>query len=291
MIEGGINSALGPQPSAFITPYGEPTTDANAAIPLDRSDRLILARRLVAERCLYGVDKNPLAVEIARLSLWLATLAEDPALYVSRSRAQVRRFAGGRDEDMFERWSHTDTSSTLPLFAGDLQKQLAEALQARQKLSVWCAMCATPRKKRACCMTPIRPCSASTGLRSDHRRASMAAKPAEQTAQLLDLLGNTRPRPRPIVLWRVRRWQPRDMNTLSIGRLSFQRFFSTMPSTSPTLRWRVGNGADTKEHDGVLMLSWEIHHLWVVARSVVCSVMHTSHFVNRITKVQGKTLI
>jgi hypothetical protein len=31
------------------------------------------ARRLVVEKCLYGVDKNPLAVEMAKLSLWLAT--------------------------------------------------------------------------------------------------------------------------------------------------------------------------------------------------------------------------
>jgi hypothetical protein len=31
----------------------------------------------VAQRCLYGVDKNPRAVDLARLSLWLATLARD----------------------------------------------------------------------------------------------------------------------------------------------------------------------------------------------------------------------
>src|SRR5439155_17340876 len=35
------------------------------------------ARRLVAQRCLYGVDKNPLAVDLAKLSLWLVTLAKD----------------------------------------------------------------------------------------------------------------------------------------------------------------------------------------------------------------------
>ena len=35
------------------------------------------ARRLVAQRCLYGVDKNPLAVSLAKLSLWLITLAKD----------------------------------------------------------------------------------------------------------------------------------------------------------------------------------------------------------------------
>ena len=32
-------------------------------------------RRLVAERCLFGVDLNPMAVQLARLSLWLASLA------------------------------------------------------------------------------------------------------------------------------------------------------------------------------------------------------------------------
>ncbi|MEI7645909.1 MAG: DNA methyltransferase, partial [Chloroflexales bacterium] len=37
-------------------------------------EREALARRLVAERCLYGVDKNPLAVEMAKLSLWLLLL-------------------------------------------------------------------------------------------------------------------------------------------------------------------------------------------------------------------------
>jgi hypothetical protein len=33
------------------------------------------ARRLIAQRCLYGVDRNPMAADLGRLSLWLATLA------------------------------------------------------------------------------------------------------------------------------------------------------------------------------------------------------------------------
>ncbi len=47
--------------------------------PMTKSaeERLVAARRLVAERCLYGVDINPLAVELAKLSLWLVTLAKD----------------------------------------------------------------------------------------------------------------------------------------------------------------------------------------------------------------------
>ncbi len=40
-------------------------------------DEVLHARRLIAQRCLYGVDKNPMAVDLAKLSLWLATLAKD----------------------------------------------------------------------------------------------------------------------------------------------------------------------------------------------------------------------
>lgn len=45
-------------------------------LPPDREERLSFARGLVAERCVYGVDINPMAVELAKLSLWLVTLAK-----------------------------------------------------------------------------------------------------------------------------------------------------------------------------------------------------------------------
>jgi hypothetical protein len=45
-------------------------------IPPDE-DELLHARRVIAQRCIYGVDKNPMAVDLAKLSLWLATLAKD----------------------------------------------------------------------------------------------------------------------------------------------------------------------------------------------------------------------
>jgi len=45
-------------------------------IPPDE-DGVLHAQRLIAQRCLYGVDKNPMAVDLAKLSLWLATLAKD----------------------------------------------------------------------------------------------------------------------------------------------------------------------------------------------------------------------
>jgi N-6 DNA Methylase len=45
-------------------------------LPPDQ-DASIYARRLVTQRCLYGVDRNRMAVELARMSLWLSTLARD----------------------------------------------------------------------------------------------------------------------------------------------------------------------------------------------------------------------
>ena len=43
-------------------------------IPPDEDD-LLHAKRLVAQHCLRGVDRNPLAIDLAKLSLWLETLA------------------------------------------------------------------------------------------------------------------------------------------------------------------------------------------------------------------------
>ena len=51
-------------------------TDTLPPIPPDE-DELLHARRVVAQRCLYGVDKNDMAVDLAKLSLWLATLAKE----------------------------------------------------------------------------------------------------------------------------------------------------------------------------------------------------------------------
>ena len=40
-------------------------------------DILLAAQRIVAQRCLYGVDRNHMAADLAKLSLWLATFAKD----------------------------------------------------------------------------------------------------------------------------------------------------------------------------------------------------------------------
>ena len=77
--------------------------DAVPPLPPDE-DEVVFARRLVAQRCIYGVDRNPTAVDLAKVSLWLVTLARDHAFtfldhalrhgdsLVGLSRAQIEAF-------------------------------------------------------------------------------------------------------------------------------------------------------------------------------------------------------
>lgn len=69
----------GKLPFPTIMAEGKPASGepGEALIPKDAAERLAYARRIIAQRCLYGVDINPLAVEMAKLSLWLLTLAKD----------------------------------------------------------------------------------------------------------------------------------------------------------------------------------------------------------------------
>jgi hypothetical protein len=43
-------------------------------------EEFILCKRRVAERCIYGVDINPLAVELGKLSIWLTTMDKERPL-------------------------------------------------------------------------------------------------------------------------------------------------------------------------------------------------------------------
>jgi hypothetical protein len=63
----------------LVSPEGDlqVSSEAERAMPKDDEERLAMARRAVADRCLYGVDVNAMAVEMAKLSLWLVTLQKD----------------------------------------------------------------------------------------------------------------------------------------------------------------------------------------------------------------------
>ena len=101
---------------------------------LTAEDTLNYARRLVAERCIYGVDKNPLAVEIAKLSLWLVTLAKDfPFTFVDHALKCGDSLVGASADD-FERWAHVIRDSTMLLWKDEILGNLHTARQKRKEL-------------------------------------------------------------------------------------------------------------------------------------------------------------
>lgn len=60
----------------LVTPEGgfSQGSPSERLVPQDSAELVAIARRIIADRCLYGVDINPMAVEMAKLSLWLVTL-------------------------------------------------------------------------------------------------------------------------------------------------------------------------------------------------------------------------
>ena len=107
---------------------------------IEESDRAAF-RRLVAQRCLFGVDLNPTAVQLARLSLWLATLsAGKPLTFLDHHLACGNSLLGASPVDVARQppgvtsraWPRRDT----PLFTdADLEPSLAAAVAERRWLA------------------------------------------------------------------------------------------------------------------------------------------------------------
>jgi very-short-patch-repair endonuclease len=96
-------------------------------------DPVLHARRLVAQRCLYGVDKNPLAVSLARLSLWLVTLAKDePFTFVDHALRHGDSLVGLDVEQI--RSFHWKPGAQLEFARELIDTALVEALEARQRI-------------------------------------------------------------------------------------------------------------------------------------------------------------
>ncbi|WP_211163658.1 Eco57I restriction-modification methylase domain-containing protein [Azoarcus taiwanensis] len=113
--------------------------DASAsveALPRDTETRTIAARRLIAERGLYGVDLNPLAVELAKLSIWLVTLAKgrpfgflDHNLHCGDSLLGIHRL------DQLTQLSMNPTGQgQLRLFGQNVEQAVREAIELRSRL-------------------------------------------------------------------------------------------------------------------------------------------------------------
>lgn len=80
------------------------------------------------------MDKNPLAVEMAKLSLWLVTMAKDrPFDYLDHA-LKCGDLLVGVDEEQFLRRSQTLGRTIGPLYFEKNQEALVTARQKRQQL-------------------------------------------------------------------------------------------------------------------------------------------------------------
>lgn len=91
------------------------------------------ARRLVAQRCLYGVDKNPMAVQLAKLSLWLFTLARDlPFTFLDHSFRHGDSLVG-LDLEQIKAF-HWKPEKQLGFLTVEIQRALDEVVSIRQEI-------------------------------------------------------------------------------------------------------------------------------------------------------------
>ncbi len=96
-------------------------------------DIVMRARRLVAQRCLYGVDKNPWAVNLAKLSLWLVTLArEEPFTFLDHA-LKCGDSLVGLDLSQIRAF-HWKPKEQTELAERAFEKALALGLQKRQQI-------------------------------------------------------------------------------------------------------------------------------------------------------------
>ncbi|WP_437640388.1 DNA methyltransferase [Sorangium sp. So ce854] len=96
-------------------------------------DAHLHARRLVAQQCLYGVDKNAAAVELAKLSLWLVTLSRTlPFTFVDHALRHGDSLVG-LDFKQIEafHWAPSGQTETVRVL---LRDALDQAVELRQQI-------------------------------------------------------------------------------------------------------------------------------------------------------------
>lgn len=113
-------------------------------LPTDPEERLALARRLVAERCLYGVDVNSMAVEMAKLSLWLVTLHRHrPFTFLDHAIKCGDSLLGLHDPAQLERFHLVPSRAqtrVVDYVLTEVQLLLGEARRKRQALERFTAL-------------------------------------------------------------------------------------------------------------------------------------------------------
>ena len=101
-------------------------------------DRINAARRLIAEKCLYGVDINPLAVELAKLSIWLVTISKGrPFGFLDHNLKPGDSLLGIHDiNQLRELKMKPDGTGYAHLFGKDITGAIDEVLKLREQIRI-----------------------------------------------------------------------------------------------------------------------------------------------------------
>lgn len=121
----------------IITPDGELSNadPSERTLAADTEERLAIARRYVADRCLYGVDINPMAVEMAKLSLWLVTLQKDrPFTFVDHALKCGDALLGVTKIEQVENFTLRDGPVQGLFASAGLREVVENAAQKRREL-------------------------------------------------------------------------------------------------------------------------------------------------------------
>lgn len=104
--------------------------EASECDPIEDSQ---LLRRLIARRCIYGVDLNPLAVQLARLAVWIHTFVPGlPLSFLDRTLIHGNALVGiGTIAEIWDAFN----SFSLPMYVPDAQKLLGKAKKPLKRLA------------------------------------------------------------------------------------------------------------------------------------------------------------
>ena len=98
----------------------EPPVESGLALDVAADPLIIKARRQIIEHCLYGVDINPKAVEMAKLSLWLVSMdPHRPFTFLDDRLATGDSLLGITSVEQLE-WMHLDSKAGRKLHEGAL---------------------------------------------------------------------------------------------------------------------------------------------------------------------------
>ena len=90
----------------------------------------------MAGRCLYGVDKNPLAAEMAKLSLWLLTLQKDkPFTFLDHAIRSGDSLVGIANTHQLTSFSLDGNGPDMPMFTDAIKKRLDAVRMLRRQIA------------------------------------------------------------------------------------------------------------------------------------------------------------